>query len=103
MSECGHFNITTSMNAKFNRSLYLCFENHITDDGERCNWAQFEMTNEELCWAFFDLMHELKFDSIQQLLTYCGALNSLFNPLIYGIWYSDFRNFVQFIVSRIFK
>ena len=91
------------MNAKFNRTLYLCFENYIADGEERCNWAQFDMTKERLCWAFFELMHEVKFDSIEHILIYVGALNSVFNPLIYGVWYSDFRNNVKFILSHILK
>ena len=103
MRECGQFNKTSSMNAKFNRTLYLCFENYITDGEERCNWAQFEMTKEGLCWAFFELMHEVKFDSIEHILIYVGALNSVFNPLIYGVWYSDFRINVKFILSHILK
>ena len=103
INRCGFSNQTTSQNtAKFNRSLFLCFENHAMDVND-CDWTKFEMSDKELCWTFYELLHQLKFDSVEHILIYVGALNSLLNPFIYGLWYSDFRFVAHLLFMEIRK
>ena len=98
--KCGYLNETISVNAKYNRKLFLCYQDLVNDARKPTNWSQFQMTTDGLCWTFFEMMHEVKFDSIEHMLIYVGALNSLFNPFIYAIWYSDFINVVKQIGGR---
>ena len=100
LDSCGKFNATTVKKGKYQPDIYLCVRNLF---GHNPTTFQMEFpsdSEEDKCGILYEILHERMFENIQLLVICLGALNSLFNPIVYAIWCDVFRRIIKQVATH---
>ena len=98
---CGKVNYTMVKRGKYQPDIYLCVRNISGHHADSCEVKFSSDRAEDHCGILYEILHERMFENLQLVVICFGALNSLFNPLVYAIWCDVFRRIVKKVTSKI--
>ena len=98
---CGKVNYTAVKMGKYQPDIYLCVRFLSGNLSDSCQVEFSSDKSEDQCGILYEILHERMFENLQLLVICFGALNSLFNPLVYAIWCDVFRRILKKVTNKV--
>ena len=91
---CGEFDIQMIDGRSFNKTEITFAIRSVMERRNTTSIINFDdvnKSNENLCVLIHDWFHDVIIRDLHHVLAFISGLNSIMNPLIYAVWYEDFR------------